>query len=197
MTVTAPAFPSSRTHSERRRCGGHGRSLRFSSGLACCHEPALARAGLRGVPNDGRFETKDARGILSFADTAKGDEAATHRPLRLRPEGRLPPLRRLRRPFVGSRGPILGGGKSFLNVIENTKAGSWDTIDAGDLALLETATGGITRGFVLWLPLRCEAVLPAPKLFFPGLLPDRRCASRRPHAPRSRISSDPRGHASP
>ena len=29
------------------------------------------------VANNGRFEEKDGRGILSFADTAKGDEVAT------------------------------------------------------------------------------------------------------------------------
>jgi hypothetical protein len=100
------------------------------------------------VANDGRFETKDARGILSFADTAKGDEAATI--------GRFgfgqKAVFHLCDAFVAHS---LGHAVRFsevvnpcFNVIENTKAGSWDTIDAGDLALLETATGGITRGFV-------------------------------------------------
>ena len=58
-----------------------------------------------------------------------------------------------------------------LGVIESTKAGSWDKIDADDLGLLETATGDIKGGFVLWLPLRCDAVLPAPKLFFRDFRP--------------------------
>lgn len=141
--------------------------IRFVShpGWAAATNPLLRVPGFV-VANDGRFEAKDARGILSFADTAKGDEAAAI--------GRFgfgqKAVFHLCDAFVAHS---LGHAVRFsevvnpcLDVIENTKAGSWDTIDAGDVVLLETATGGITRGFVLWLPLRCEAVLPAPKLFF-------------------------------
>ena len=141
--------------------------IRFVShpGWAAATNPLLRVPGFV-VANDGRFEAKDARGILSFADTAKGDEAAAI--------GRFgfgqKAVFHLCDAFVAHS---LGHAVRFsevvnpcLDVIENTRAASWDTIDAGDLALLETATGGITRGFVLWLPLRCEAVLPAPKLFF-------------------------------
>lgn len=141
--------------------------IRFVShpGWAAATNPLLRVPGFV-VANDGRFEAKDARGILSFADTAKGDESAAI--------GRFgfgqKAVFHLCDAFVAHS---LGHTVRFsevvnpcLDVIENTKAASWDTIDADDLALLETATGGITRGFVVWLPLRCEAVLPAPKLFF-------------------------------
>lgn len=141
--------------------------IRFVShpGWAAATNPLLRVPGFV-VANNGRFEAKDARGILSFADTAKGDEAAAI--------GRFgfgqKAVFHLCDAFVAHS---LGHAVRFsavvnpcLGVIENTRAASWDTIDADDLGLLETATGGIKRGFVLWLPLRCEAVLPAPKLFF-------------------------------
>lgn len=118
------------------------------------------------VANNGRFEEKDGRGILSFADTAKGDEVATI--------GRFgfgqKAVFHLCDAFVAH---ALGHSIRFsevvnpcLGVIESTRAGSWDKIISDDLGLLETAAGDIKRGFVLWLPLRCDAVLPAPKLFF-------------------------------
>jgi hypothetical protein len=141
--------------------------IRFVShpGWPAATNPLLRVPGFV-VANDGRFEAKDARGILSFADTAKGDEAAAI--------GRFgfgqKAVFHLCDAFVAHS---LGHAVRFsevvnpcLDVIENTRAAAWDTIDDGDLALLETGTGGTTRGFVLWLPLRCEAVLPAPKLFF-------------------------------
>ncbi|MCW2275300.1 hypothetical protein GJ654_12505 [Rhodoblastus acidophilus] len=123
------------------------------------------------VVNDGRFEAKDARGILSFADTAKGDEVAAI--------GRFgfgqKAVFHLCDAFIAHS---IGHAVCFsevvnpcLGVIESTKAELWDEIDSDDLSLLETTTGDITSGFVLWLPLRCEAVLPAPKLCFTNYRP--------------------------
>ncbi|ODR88863.1 hypothetical protein A8M32_20455 [Sinorhizobium alkalisoli] len=53
-----------------------------------------------------------------------------------------------------------------LGVIEGTKAATWDEIGPEDLALLEAAASGIERGLLLWLPLRHDDILPAPKLAF-------------------------------
>ena len=123
------------------------------------------------VANDGRFEAKDGRGILSFADTAKGDEVTAI--------GRFgfgqKAVFHVCDAFIAHS---LGHGIRFsevvnpcLGVIESTKAGSWDKIDSDDLGLIEMAIGDIKRGLVLWLPLRCDAVLPAPKLFFRDFRP--------------------------
>jgi len=146
--------------------------IRFAAhpGWSTAKNPLMRVPGFL-VVNDGRFEAKDARGILSFADTAKGDEVTAI--------GRFgfgqKAVFHLCDAFIAHS---LGHAIRFsevvnpcLDVIESTKAGLWDKIDSDDLGLLEKAAGDIKRGFVLWLPLRCEAVLPAPKLFFTDYRP--------------------------
>ncbi|MGL3210963.1 sacsin N-terminal ATP-binding-like domain-containing protein [Bradyrhizobium sp. BR 1433] len=123
------------------------------------------------VANDGRFEAKDARGILSFADTAKGDEVAAIGRFGF---GQKAVFHLCDAFIVHSLGHAVRFSEVVnpcLGVIESTRAGSWDEIDSDDLGLLETATGDIKRGLALWLPLRCEAVQPAPRLFFTDYRP--------------------------
>ena len=123
------------------------------------------------VINDGRFEAKDGRGILSFADSAKGDEVEAI--------GRFgfgqKAVFHLCDSFVAH---AFGYPDNFaevinpcLGVIENTQAASWDVIERDDLALLAAEASDITKGFLIWLPLRCDAIMPAPKLSFTNYQP--------------------------
>ena len=127
--------------------------------------PLLRVQGLL-VVNDGRFKDRDGKGILSFAASAKADETAAI--------GRFgfgqKAVFHLCDAFVAH---AFGHQVSFsevvnpcLGVIEKTRAASWDRIERKDLALLETKVCDIAQGFLLWIPLRSEEILPAPKLCF-------------------------------
>lgn len=127
--------------------------------------PLLRVPGLL-VSNDGSFTERDGRGILSFADSAKGDDSGTI--------GRFgfgqKAVFHLCDAFIVH---AFGHSTAFsevvnpcLGVIENTKATTWEIIGTQDLAKLHTACSGIERGLLLWLPLRHDDILPAPKLTF-------------------------------
>ncbi|MEO1912060.1 MAG: hypothetical protein ABGX10_16740 [Paracoccus sp. (in: a-proteobacteria)] len=127
--------------------------------------PLLRVPGLL-VANDGSFTERDGRGILSFADSAKGDDSGTI--------GRFgfgqKSVFHLCDAFIVH---AFGHSTAFsevvnpcLGVIENTKATTWEIIGTQDLAKLHTACSGIERGLLLWLPLRHDDILPAPKLIF-------------------------------
>jgi hypothetical protein len=118
------------------------------------------------VINDGRFEAKDGRGILSFADTAKGDELAAIGRFGFGQKAVFHLCDAFIAHSVGHDVRFSEVVNPCLGVIESTKAKSWDKIGADDHHFLETAAGDIERGLVLWLPLRCKDILPAPKLFF-------------------------------
>jgi hypothetical protein len=127
--------------------------------------PLLRVPGLL-VSNDGSFTERDGRGILSFADSAKGDDSGTI--------GRFgfgqKAVFHLCDAFIvhafGHTIPFYEVVNPCLGVIENTKAKTWDTIGPTDLSKLVTACMGIDRGLLLWLPLRHDDILPAPKLTF-------------------------------
>ena len=127
--------------------------------------PLLRVPGLL-VSNDGSFTERDGRGILSFADSAKGDDSGTI--------GRFgfgqKAVFHLCDAFIVH---AFGHSTAFsevvnpcLGVIENTKATTWELIGPQDLAKLHNACSGIERGLLLWLPLRHDDILPAPKLTF-------------------------------
>jgi len=127
--------------------------------------PLLRVPGLL-VSNDGEFAERDGRGILSFADSAKGDDSGTI--------GRFgfgqKAVFHLCDAFIVH---AFGHSTKFsevvnpcLGVIENTKAATWEMIGREDLAKLHAACLGIERGLLLWLPLRHNEILPAPKLTF-------------------------------
>lgn len=127
--------------------------------------PLLRVPGLL-VSNDGAFAEKDGRGILSFADSAKGEDPSTI--------GRFgfgqKAVFHLCDAFIvhafGHEVPFSHVVNPCLDVIENTKAGTWDEIVPEDVALLQTAVPGFDRGLLLWIPLRHDDILPAPKLAF-------------------------------
>lgn len=148
------------------------RHIRFVAheGWKDAANPLLRVPGLL-VINDGRFEAKDERGILSFADSAKGDEAEAI--------GRFgfgqKAVFHLCDAFVAH---AFGHSTIFsavinpcLGVIDNTQAASWDAVGQKDLALLAAEASDFRMGFLLWLPLRCEAIMPAPKLSFTNYQP--------------------------
>lgn len=127
--------------------------------------PLLRVPGLL-VSNDGSFTERDGRGILSFADSAKGDDSGTI--------GRFgfgqKAVFHLCDAFIVH---AFGHSTRFsevvnpcLGVIKDTKATTWETIGAEDLAKLHAACLGFERGLLLWLPLRHDNILPAPKLTF-------------------------------
>tara|TARA_R110002074_G_scaffold390103_1_gene573819 strand:+ start:2788 stop:4347 length:1560 start_codon:yes stop_codon:yes gene_type:complete len=129
------------------------------------NNPLLRVPGLL-VSNDGVFAERDGRGILSFADSAKGDDSGTI--------GRFgfgqKAVFHLCDAFIVH---AFGHSTKFsevvnpcLGVIENTKAATWEMIGREDLAKLHAACLGIDRGLLLWLPLRHDEILPAPKLTF-------------------------------
>jgi hypothetical protein len=134
-------------------------------GWADAKNPLLRVPGFL-VVNDGGFRKRDVEGLLSFAASVKGDETAAI--------GRFgfgqKAVFHLCDAFVAH---AFGHPLSFtevinpcLGVIATTRAGSWDRIEREDLARLETEVRDIARGFLLWVPLRCEEILPAPKLCF-------------------------------
>ncbi|MGX9991939.1 sacsin N-terminal ATP-binding-like domain-containing protein [Rhizobium sp. Z1P35] len=127
--------------------------------------PLLRVPGLL-VSNDGSFAEKDGRGILSFADSAKGEDSSSI--------GRFgfgqKAVFHLCDAFIvhafGHEVPFSEVINPCLDVIENTKAATWDAIVPEDLALLQKASSAIERGLLLWIPLRHDDILPAPKLAF-------------------------------
>jgi hypothetical protein len=127
--------------------------------------PLLRVPGLL-VSNDGAFGERDGRGILSFADSAKGDDSSTI--------GRFgfgqKAVFHLCDAFVvhafGHSARFSAVVNPCLGVIENTTATTWDTIGPDDLTKLHAACLGIERGLLLWIPLRHDNILPAPKLSF-------------------------------
>ncbi|AML51732.1 sacsin N-terminal ATP-binding-like domain-containing protein [Falsihalocynthiibacter arcticus] len=132
--------------------------------------PLLRVPGLL-IVNDGRFEAKDKRGVLSFADSAKGDETEAI--------GRFgfgqKAVFHLCDAFVAH---AFGHSEEFsevinpcLGVIDNTQAESWDVIGQEDLARLSAEASGVSKGFLLWLPLRRDEIMPAPKLSFTNYQP--------------------------
>ncbi len=134
-------------------------------GWSKASNPLLRVPGLL-ISNDGSFAEKDGRGILSFADSAKGEDSSTI--------GRFgfgqKAVFHLCDAFIVH---AFGHAVTFsevvnpcLGVIENTKAATWDKISSEDLALLQKASSGIERGLLLWIPLRHNDILPAPKLAF-------------------------------
>ena len=134
-------------------------------GWPAAKNPLLSVPGLL-VINDGRFEAKDGRGILSFADTAKGDEVAAIGRFGFGQKAVFHLCDAFVAHSVGHDVRFSEVVNPCLGVIESSKAKSWDKIGADDHHFLETAAGDIERGLVLWLPLRCKDILPAPKLFF-------------------------------
>lgn len=135
------------------------------SGWADAKNPLLRVPGLL-VVNDGQFRKKDEEGILSFAASAKGDETAAI--------GRFgfgqKAVFHLCDAFVAH---TFGHDVQFsqvinpcLDVIPNTQATTWDSIEPEDLARLEAEVREIAQGFLIWVPLRCEAILPASRLYF-------------------------------
>jgi hypothetical protein len=148
------------------------RHIRFVAhkGWRDAANPLLRVPGLL-VINDGRFEAKDERGILSFADSAKGDEAEAI--------GRFgfgqKAVFHLCDAFVahafGHSAIFSAVVNPCLGVIDNTQAASWDTVGQKDLALLAAEASDFRMGFLLWLPLRCEAIMPAPTLSFTSYRP--------------------------
>lgn len=132
--------------------------------------PLLRVPGLL-VVNDGRFEADDPRGILSFGDGTKSGETAAI--------GRFgfgqKAVFHLCDSFVAH---AFGHATKFsevinpcLGVIDKTRAASWDSIKEDDLARLESLVPDISTGLLLWLPLRCDAVLPAKNLHFTNYRP--------------------------
>ena len=67
-----------------------------------------------------------------------------------------------------------------LEVTENPRAESWDKLDPSDIDKLENAVEGIVQGLLLWLPLRHDEVLPAPKLYFTDYTPRNTAKDGRP-----------------
>ncbi len=132
--------------------------------------PLLRVPGLL-VANDGRFEADDGDGILSFGDGTKSGETAAI--------GRFgfgqKAVFHLCDTFIAH---AFGHATQFsevinpcLSVIDKTQAASWDDIENDDLARLMSAVHDIPKGFLLWLPLRCDAVLPAKNLSFTDYRP--------------------------
>ena len=127
--------------------------------------PLLRVAGIL-IVNDGVFSSKDEHGMLSFADSAKGDDATAI--------GRFgfgqKAVFHLCDAFIGH---AFGQQATFskvinpcLDVIPKTKAASWDEINDQDLALLTNEVSDLSQGLIIWLPLRHNTILPAPKLYF-------------------------------
>ncbi|SDE48390.1 sacsin N-terminal ATP-binding-like domain-containing protein [Ruegeria marina] len=127
--------------------------------------PLLRVPGLI-VANDGAFSERDGPGILSFADSAKGNDSAAI--------GRFgfgqKAVFHLCDAFIAH---VFNQGVQFsevinpcLGVIEQTNAGSWDSVSRQDLETLRSEVPDLTKGFLIWLPLRHDAILPAPKLYF-------------------------------
>ncbi|MBK1735866.1 hypothetical protein CKO15_11370 [Halorhodospira abdelmalekii] len=134
--------------------------------------PLLRTPGLL-VVNDGQFQERDEEALLSFGASSKGDDAGAI--------GRFgfgqKAVFHLCDAFVAHAfGHDQITFSEVLNpcrdVIPESQATTWDQIGTDDLALLEAEAkrgmtkGGMTQGFLLWLPLRCDAILPAPQLFF-------------------------------
>jgi len=148
------------------------RQIRFVAheGWKDAANPLLRVPGLL-VINDGRFEAKDGRGILSFADSAKGDETEAIGRFGFGQKAAF----HLCDAFVAH---AFGHSVKFsevinpcLDVIDSTQAASWDDVGQEDLALLAAEASDVSKGFLLWLPLRCDAIIPAPNLSFTSYKP--------------------------
>lgn len=127
--------------------------------------PLLRVPGLL-VANTGRFESKDGRGILSFADSAKGDETASIGRFGFGQKAVFHLCDAFIAHAFGQVHPFSEVINPCLGVIEETRAASWDSIGAEDIGLLEAEANDLDRGFLLWIPLRRNDILPAPKLAF-------------------------------
>ncbi|MDR7225232.1 sacsin N-terminal ATP-binding-like domain-containing protein [Aminobacter aminovorans] len=134
-------------------------------GWSKANNPLLRVPGLL-VSNDGSFTEKDGRGILSFADSAKGEDSSTIGRFGF---GQKAVFHLCDAFIVHAFGHAVRFSEVVnpcLGVIESTKAATWDAIGPEDLALLQAAASGIERGLLLWIPLRHDDILPAPKLAF-------------------------------
>ncbi|MDW9378091.1 hypothetical protein GOC57_29745 [Sinorhizobium meliloti] len=134
-------------------------------GWSKASNPLLRVPGLL-ISNDGSFAEKDGRGILSFADSAKGEDSSTIGRFGF---GQKAVFHLCDAFIVHAFGHAVRFSEVVnpcLGVIEGTKAATWDALGPEDVALLEAAASGIERGLLLWLPLRHADILPAPKLAF-------------------------------
>ncbi|MGO8203483.1 sacsin N-terminal ATP-binding-like domain-containing protein [Rhizobium ruizarguesonis] len=139
-------------------------------GWSKASNPLLRVPGLL-VSNDGSFAEKDGRGILSFADSAKGEDSSTIGRFGF---GQKAVFHLCDAFIVHAFGHAVRFSEVVnpcLGVIEGTKAATWDAIGQEDLASLQAAASGIEQGLLLWVPLRHEDILPAPKLSFVDRLP--------------------------
>lgn len=142
-------------------------TIRFMAGNGWphAHNPLLRVPGVL-VVNDGDFQQEDADSMLSFGLSDKavnpesigrfgyGQKAVFH----------------LCDAFVvhaiGHQVKFTTVINPCLGVIPNSKADSWDTIGESDARLLQAAAHPLQRGLLLWIPLRRDEILPAPKLSF-------------------------------
>jgi hypothetical protein len=142
-------------------------TIRFVAheGWSDADNPLLRVPGLL-VSNDGSFSERDGRGILSFADSAKGDDSGTIGRFGF---GQKAVFHLCDAFIVHAFGHSMAFSEVVnpcLGVIENTKAITWDMVGPRDLSKLVAACKGIERGLLLWIPLRHDDILPAPKLTF-------------------------------
>jgi hypothetical protein len=100
-------------------------------GWSTAKNPLLRVPGFA-VANDGRFEAKDARGILSFADTAKGDEVTTIGRFGFGQKAVFHLCDAVIAHSLGHATRFSEVVNPCLGVIESTKAGSWDKIDSAE-----------------------------------------------------------------
>ncbi len=132
--------------------------------------PLLRVPGLI-VVNDGRFTVHDGEGIMSFADSRKGGDVASIGRFGVGQKA----VFHLCDAFIvhafGHDIPFSNVANPCLNVIEGSRAREWDDLGAADVRLLETQVTDLSRGVLLWLPLRRDDILPAPRLSFTDARP--------------------------
>lgn len=142
-------------------------TIRFIAGPGWpeSQNPLMRVPGLL-VVNDGDFKQEDGEGMLSFGLSDKAVNAESI--------GRFgygqKAVFHLCDAFVAH---AFGHNVEFtevvnpcLGVIPKSRADSWDTIGKDDTKLLEDAAQPLSRGLLLWIPLRRDDILPAPKLSF-------------------------------
>lgn len=146
--------------------------VRFQShpGWPEAANPLLRVPGLI-VVNNGRFAAHDGEGIMSFADSRKGGDVASIGRFGVGQKA----VFHLCDAFIvhafGHDIPFSNVANPCLSVIEGSRAKEWDILGPADVRLLETQVTDLSRGVLLWLPLRRDDILPAPKLSFTDARP--------------------------
>lgn len=146
--------------------------IRFQShpGWPEAANPLLRVPGLI-VVNDGRFTVHDGEGIMSFADSRKGGDVASIGRFGVGQKA----VFHLCDAFIvhafGHGIPFSTVANPCLNVIEDSRAKEWEVLGTPDIELLEAQVADLPRGVLLWLPLRRDEILPAPKLSFTDARP--------------------------